>query len=71
MHNKGLTDKDIEHLTNVLNVFFNKPSILNTEVYQYVRDNSLITVHPSVIKKIMLDNGFISKRLFVFVNENV
>jgi hypothetical protein len=68
-HKKALTNKDLDYLTNLVSVFFGEHTIISAEVYQYVRNNSLFTVHPGVIKEIMLHNGYKRKQLSVFVRD--
>jgi hypothetical protein len=68
-HKKALTNKDLDYLTNLISIFFDEHTILSAEVYQYVRDNSLFTVHPSVVKEIMFNNGYKRKQLSVFIRD--
>jgi hypothetical protein len=68
-HKKALTNKDLDYLTNLISIFFDEHTILSAEVYQYVRNNSLFTVHPGVVKEIMLKNGYKRKQLSVFIRD--
>jgi hypothetical protein len=68
-HKKALTNKDLDYLTDLISIFFDEHTILSAEVYQYVRNNSLFTVHPSVVKEIMLNNGYKRKQLSVFIRD--
>lgn len=63
----NLTQRDIEQLTNILQDFFSNEYVSTTDVYNYVRKNSLFSVHPSVIENIMKTNGYEKKILTMFV----